>query len=696
MTRFGLARLGRLFAWVKASLLAGWGRACALLRGPRAWAVWVGALPRRGAVWVGRFLWRSVVLPPLAWCRRAGAACRRLLVSVGQAGVVAWRWLVWSPLVWICRACSLAFRWLVWLPLLWSGRACAFLWRRATRGRTARRVAGLAHKALYQPANPKPASFVLLLTLVTVLIVVGLIMVLSASSVESLREYGSSWAIFERQVLWVALGAVALVLGARIDYRRWQRFGTPLLIVCLVLLLAVLVPSLGVSSGGSSRWLGVGSLRMQPSELAKLGVVIFGADLLTRRANRMRNWKATVRPLLLVVGVACLLVIKQPDLGTAIILVCITLGLLFAAGTSTAGIGTLLGLSGVAALLVALAEPYRRARLLSFLDPWAHASGSGYQVVQSLVGLGSGHLLGVGLGASAAKWGFLPNAYTDFIFSVLGEELGLIGSLLVVGLFVALAVVGIRIAVRSPDRFGGLMAAGITTWIVVQAVINIGGVAGMLPVTGVPLPFISFGGSSLVIMMAGVGVMLNVASREGAREAPELDPSRVRSGRTRLATLGVTPLHGPAAAVGRDGLGIGPERPATPVARRETAATQVGRRQTAANQVARRQSAATPVARRQSAPAGAGGRRGSLVAGTGRRRASATPRRPAVRSGSRVADPRVAGARARAAAAAVADPRVAGVRARADATAMRARAQVPPRAPVLTARRRPRVTRVEL
>jgi cell division protein FtsW len=544
----------------------------------------------------------------------------------------------------------------------------------------ARRVTGLAQKALYQPANPKPASFVLLLTLVTVLIVVGLIMVLSASSVESLREYGSSWAIFERQVLWVVLGAVALVLAARIDYRRWQRFGTPLLIVCLFLLLAVLVPGVGMSAGGSSRWLGIGSLRMQPSELAKLGVLIFGADLLTRRAGRMRNWKATVRPLLLVVGVACLLVIKQPDLGTALILVCITLGLLFAAGTSSAGIGTLLGLSGVAALLVALAEPYRRARLLSFLDPWAHASGSGYQVVQSLVGLGSGHLLGVGLGASAAKWGFLPNAYTDFIFSVLGEELGLIGALLVVGLFVALAVVGIRIAVRSSDRFGGLMAAGITTWIVVQAVMNIGGVAGMLPVTGVPLPFISFGGSSLVIMMAAVGVMLNVASREGVREAPELDPSRVRWGRARAAAVGVTPLHRPAAAVRSDGPGVRPRRPATPVARRQAAATPVARRQAAATPVARRQAAAPPVGRRETALARTGGRGGNPATARGPRSASAAARRPAAGSGSRVADPRLAGARARAA----------------DASMRGARAQAPPKAPVPTWRRRPRVTRVEL
>jgi cell division protein FtsW len=630
MTRFGLGRVRRLLERARGALLAVRAWVGALFRRPRAWAVSVATLVRRGLAWVGKgpaLAWRWLVWPPLSWARRA---CAR----------------VWHGVVWTGRAGALCLRWMVWLPLVAVGRACGYSWRRLTRGRMARRVSGLAHKALYQPANPKPASFVLLLSLVTVLIVVGLIMVLSASSVESLREYGSSWAIFERQVLWVGLGAVALVLAARVDYRRWRRFATPLLVLCLLLLLAVLVPRLGVSSGGSSRWLGFGSLQLQPSELAKLGVVIFGADLLTRRADRIGDWKATIRPLLLVVGLACLLVIKQPDLGTAVILVCITLGLLFAAGTSIKGIGTLLGLSGVVALLVALAEPYRRARLLSFLNPWAHASGSGYQVVQSLVGLGSGHLLGVGLGASAAKWGFLPNAYTDFIFSVLGEELGLIGALLVVGLFVALAVVGIRVAVRSSDRFGGLLVAGITTWIVVQAVINIGGVAGMLPVTGVPLPFISYGGSSLVIMMAAVGLMLNVAAKERPRQAPALDPWPVRAGQGGLATVGVTPLHGPAAAVGRDIGAIWPETTAPPVARRRTAS------------------------------AAANGRGRPAANGKDRRTAKAVPSRRGAGSAARGAGPRV----------------------RTGAAPVRGMpARVPPRrAPLLTSRRRPRVTRAEL
>jgi cell division protein FtsW len=204
----------------------------------------------------------------------------------------------------------------------------------------------------------------------------------------------------------------------------------------------------------------------------------------------------------------------QPDMGTTLVLASIVFGLLFASGTRIRTLAVLLTGSLTGAVLLGLAEPYRRARLLSFLDPWAHRSDQGYQVVQSLVGLGSGHLWGVGLGASRAKWGFLPNAHTDFIFAIIGEELGLIGSLLVVGLFGTLAFLGIRTAARAPDRFGRFLAVGITGWIVCQAFINIGAVIGMLPVTGLPLPFVSFGGSSLVIVMVATGLLLSVAARE--------------------------------------------------------------------------------------------------------------------------------------------------------------------------------------
>ncbi len=339
-------------------------------------------------------------------------------------------------------------------------------------------------------------------------------MVLSASAYTSLEFYGSVWTIFERQVLWMGLGVIALVVTARVHYERWRRLRIVLLIGTLLLLMAVLVPGVGVSAGGSSRWIGFGQLRLQPSELMKLAIAIFASDLLARRAARVREARAVVVPLLLVLGVSAILVLKQPDMGTALVLACIVFSLLYAGGVPLKPV--LKALGGVAAigLIVGLAEPYRRARLLSFLNPFAHAKGSGYQVVQSLVGLGSGHLYGLGLGGGREKWGLLPNAHTDFIFSVIGEEGGVIGTLLVLGLFAALAWYGVRAAARAPDRFSGLLAVACTCWITAQAVINIGAVVGVLPVTGIPLPFISFGGSSLVITMVAAGILANVAANE--------------------------------------------------------------------------------------------------------------------------------------------------------------------------------------
>ncbi len=253
---------------------------------------------------------------------------------------------------------------------------------------------------------------------------------------------------------------------------------------------------------------------MQPSELMKLALAVFAADLLARRADRVHEPGAVVVPLLVVLGLAGVLVLKQPDMGTALVLACITLAMLYAGGVPLRPV--LKVLAGVAVLAVALglAEPYRRARLLSFVNPFAHAQGSGYQVVQSLVGLGSGRLFGLGLAAGREKWGLLPNAHTDFIFSVIGEQVGLVGALLVLALFGALAWYGLRAAGRAPDRFGALLAVAATCWITSQAVINIGAVIGLLPVTGIPLPFISFGGSSLVITMMAAGILVNVAAHE--------------------------------------------------------------------------------------------------------------------------------------------------------------------------------------
>jgi cell division protein FtsW len=372
-----------------------------------------------------------------------------------------------------------------------------------------------------------------ILALVATLCATGLVMVLSASAYTSLQYYGSVWTIFERQLLWMGLGVIAFAATVRVRYDRWRRLRVALPFVTLVLLVAVLVPGIGVVAGGSSRWIGAGPLRIQPSELMKLALAVFAADLLARRADRLEKTRAVVAPMLALLTVSGVLVLKQPDMGTALVLAFITFAMLYAGGVPLRPVVKALGATAAVGLIVGLAEPYRRARLLSFLDPFAHAKGSGYQVVQSLVGLGSGHLYGLGLGGGREKWGLLPNAHTDFIFSVIGEEGGLFGALLVLGLFAALAWYGLRAASRAPDRFGGLLAVAATCWITSQAVINVGAVIGVLPVTGIPLPFISFGGSSLVITLVAAGILVNVAGHErpaspagSGRAAPGVDPPR--------------------------------------------------------------------------------------------------------------------------------------------------------------------------
>ena len=381
------------------------------------------------------------------------------------------------------------------------------------------------HLRLVQPASRDPSrgrrrrgdvvsTRTAIVVLTGALCAVGLVMVLSASAYTSLVDYGSVWTIFERQVLWMALGAIAMFFASRMHYESWRKVRVVLLLGTLALLLLVLVPGVGVSAGGSSRWIGFGQLRLQPSELMKLALSVFAADLLARRANRVHEARAVVVPLLVVFATSAVLVLKQPDMGTALVLACITFAVLYAGGVPLRPVLKALAGVCVIGLIVGLAEPYRRARLLSFVNPFAHAQGSGYQVVQSLVGLGSGHLYGLGLGAGRQKWGLLPNAHTDFIFSVIGEEAGLIGTILVLAMFAGLACYGARAAARAPDRYSSLMAVSCTCWITAQAVINIGAVIGLLPVTGIPLPFVSFGGSSLVITMVAAGILANIASHE--------------------------------------------------------------------------------------------------------------------------------------------------------------------------------------
>jgi len=353
----------------------------------------------------------------------------------------------------------------------------------------------------------------LLLLDVVLLCLIGLVMVGSASSVVSIATYGSPWAILIREAMWMAIGAIVLWLALRFDYRKLRRFSPLLMLVTVGLLFVVLVPGLGVHAMGSSRWVGFGQFRLQPSELMKLALTLFAADFITRRLDEDAADRRIIGPLLIVTGFACVLILAQPDMGTAMVLGFIALALLFVSGVRLGPVMKVMaGLVGLA-LIVAVASPYRRARLLSFMDPSAHSSGSGYQVMQSLIGLGSGHFVGSGLGGGQAQWGFLPNAHTDFIFSVIGEQLGIVGALFVLALLGGFMWLGIRAAVQSSDRFGALLSLGLVAWVGAETLINVGAVIGVLPVTGIPLPFISFGGSSLVITMAAAGILINVARR---------------------------------------------------------------------------------------------------------------------------------------------------------------------------------------
>jgi cell division protein FtsW len=371
----------------------------------------------------------------------------------------------------------------------------------------------------------------ILVTLVAVLCVAGTIMVGSASEVVSIETYGSAWSILIRQCMWLALGTLVMIVASRMDYRLLRKFARLLVLAAFGGLLLVLVPHLAVQVTGASRWIGFGFFDVQPSEVMKLALAVFGADLVVRREEAGGGERTVIGPVLLLIAGACGLVLLEPDMGTTVVLGCIGLSLLFAAGVSFRPVVKAGGAVVVLAVLASLADPYRRQRLLSFFDPGAHASGSGYQVVQSLIGLGSGHIFGMGLGNGTEKWGFLPNPHSDFIFSVIGQELGLVGTGVILALLGALCWFGLRAASRAPDRFGGLLGVAIVVWFAVETIINVGAVIGLLPVTGIPLPFISYGGSSLVLTMAGAGVLVSIARSEQGRErhvSPRL--AELRSG----------------------------------------------------------------------------------------------------------------------------------------------------------------------
>jgi cell division protein FtsW len=371
-----------------------------------------------------------------------------------------------------------------------------------------------------------------LLLLVTLgLVAFGLVMVYSASSARALLASGDSAYYLKRQALYALVGVAALVVFSRIEFSRLRHAAGPLLALSFGLLGAVLV--LGTAVNGARRWLSVGALDFQPSELAKLALALWVAVVLTRRPAP-HSLGELARPLGLVVGAACGLILLEPDLGTAIAIVIMTGAMLVVAGTR---LRVLAGASGVALTIVLAAiwlEPYRRARIFSFLDPWADAEGAGFQAVQAMIALGSGGFFGVGLGESVQKIYYLPEASTDMIFAIIGEELGLFGALGVIAAFAVFGYAGFNVALRCRDPFGKRLAAGITALVCGQAAVNVSAVMGLAPLTGIPLPFVSYGGSSLIVGLASVGILLNIATSHGAAAA-QVPHRRRRDGRARPA-----------------------------------------------------------------------------------------------------------------------------------------------------------------
>lgn len=360
-----------------------------------------------------------------------------------------------------------------------------------------------------------PRLFWTLLVVISALCAIGLIFVLSASMVSAEHTRSTAWYWFLRQAFFLVLGSVAAFVAVRVDYHRWVRMGPAVLLAAIVLLAVVLLTPLGREANGATRWLGPSSFTFQPSEAAKLGMVLWLAGLLERRRERIDDWTVTVAPAMSVLAVVAALIVFEPDLGTTSLIAAVTVTMLIVAGARMDRIAAI-GLPLVAVGLAFSMRGYHRARLLAFLDPWAYANGAGWQTLQSQVGLASGGLFGVGLGNSKAKWGFLPDAHTDFIFAIIGEELGLLGCLVVLGLVGAFIVTGLNVARRAPDLSGTLVAAGITSWIGLQSLINIGVAVGVLPNKGITLPFVSYGGTSLVVTMFAAGILLNIARQPGA------------------------------------------------------------------------------------------------------------------------------------------------------------------------------------
>jgi cell division protein FtsW len=389
----------------------------------------------------------------------------------------------------------------------------------STPARTARAKAARAKGSSGEELRPavrdtgQSLEHRILLTATMCLLAFGAVMVYSASSATTLLQgggYGSGYLI--KFVLYGGVGLVLMRLLARDGVAKVHSITAPLLIASFMLVLAVHIPHVGVSINGARRWIGPGSLQFEPSELMKLALVLYVATLLAKHPQQVRDLRALARPLLLVVGAACVLVFSEPDLGTAMVIAFTVCAMLIAAGIPPRKLGLIGGTVLGLVFLYAIARPYARARLTSFLDPWAHASSSGFQAVQGQIAIGSGGLFGVGPGQSVQKIFYLPEAQTDFILAVIAEELGVLGVFALLFLYGLIAYAGLRAAKAARSLYSALIAVGVTGLIVSQAVLNSFAVLGLAPLTGVPLPFVSYGSSSLIVMLAAMGLLLNVAA----------------------------------------------------------------------------------------------------------------------------------------------------------------------------------------
>ena len=374
-------------------------------------------------------------------------------------------------------------------------------------------------------------SHVLILVTLS-LVAFGLVMVYSATSAKATLGNSDPGYYLKRQSLYALVGVIAMVVAARTPFSTWRRLSPMLVLASLTLLAAVLV--LATPVNGARRWIGIGPIVFQPSEFAKVAVAVWAAAYLARK-KAPQTLKELARPIGLLVGVFCLLLLLEPDLGTAIALVVMLAGMLLIAGTPPRVLGVGLVLTTAAGVAAIWAEPYRRSRLFAFVNPWHVAEGAGYQLVQAMIGLGSGGVFGVGLGQGVLKANYLPEAHTDMIFAVIGEELGLVGTTALIAAYLAFAYAGLKIALTCRDPFGKRLAVGLTVLVCGQALINLAAVMGLAPLTGIPLPFVSYGGSSLIVALASVGILLNIAAKGGVAQRAQV-PDRSRGdGRSRAA-----------------------------------------------------------------------------------------------------------------------------------------------------------------